>query len=229
MAIATLQAAAASREHAVGAVAVAGAPARTIAGAIIVARPHPWAGSPFVAATVSALISPVAGATSPLDAAAAVGAPSGTLAGAAGTRPCRHYPGPPQSSLVPRKVSPWAPLALLPPQPSLALLLGRPSTRPWAELRTGRRRSPSSWHPNMAFQYSPPRRPLTCPWVEPRIGRRRTPSLRHPIWLFGAADGTFVHAASATAVVALDGVVRGVGLVVLRRLPQLDGARSPRP
>jgi hypothetical protein len=81
----------------------------------------------------------------------------------------------------------------------------------------------------MAFQYSPPRRPLTCPWVEPRIGRRRTPSLRHPIWLFGAADGTFVHAASATAVVALDGVVRGVGLVVLRRLPQLDGARSPRP
>jgi hypothetical protein len=48
-----------------------------------------------------------------------------------------------------------------------------------------------------------------------------------PVWLFGAARGTLVHVASVTAVAALDAMVQGVGPTVPRRLPQLDGTRSP--
>jgi hypothetical protein len=58
-AIATLQAAVvASREHAVGAVAVVGALVGTTAGATTVARPHPSVGPPFIAAGTRTPLAP---------------------------------------------------------------------------------------------------------------------------------------------------------------------------
>jgi hypothetical protein len=104
-AISTLQAApSTSCEHVVGAVAAAGAPAGTVAGA----RPHPMAGPPFVVAGASASAGTVVGSAGPCSTAAIVGAPAA---------PSRA-PGPPQAP------------PLVPPP-------GCPSTRPWAEPRTG--------------------------------------------------------------------------------------------
>jgi hypothetical protein len=61
-AISTLQvAAAASRECAMGVVAVAGAPVGTVAGATVVAHPHPSDSPPFVAASANTPAGPARG------------------------------------------------------------------------------------------------------------------------------------------------------------------------
>jgi hypothetical protein len=48
-----------------------------------------------------------------------------------------------------------------------------------------------------------------------------------PVWLSHATSMTLVHSASVTTVDVLDAVVRGVGPLAPRWLPQLDVARSP--
>jgi hypothetical protein len=71
----------------------------------------------------------------------------------------------------------------------------------------------------MAFRCSLPDRPSTRPWVEPVLVDVTSFLRGIPVWLSCAAGGTLVHSVSVTVVAALDAVVRGVGLVVSRRLP----------
>jgi hypothetical protein len=170
-AIANLQAAAiASRERVMGAIVATGAPAGTTAGATITACPQPPVGPPFVTTGASALAGPVVSAVGTLAVVAIVDAPAGTAAGAvighspvglpflaAGASALAGIAAGAAGSLdaaatvgAPAGTAAGA-LDLGPPQLSLVPPLGRPLTRPWAELCTDRRGTPSFWHPSMAF------------------------------------------------------------------------------
>jgi hypothetical protein len=138
---------------------VVGAPTGTITGTI---TGNPPVGLLFLAADASAPAVSTACVAGPMDVVVAVGAPTGITAGAAG---------------------PWAIAAVIgaPAGTAAGTSPGRPLTRLWVEPRFGRRRTPSSQHPNMAFWCNlPGRPPSTHPWAEPRTSRRCTPSSWHP-------------------------------------------------
>jgi hypothetical protein len=168
--ITTLQAAAvASREHAVGVVTVAGAPASTTAGATAAVLPTPWPLQPPLVLPTGIAVGTITGHP-----------PVGLLFLAIGvSAPPRVSPDPWMllPPLVPPQALPRASLVPGPPQLSLTPPPGRPSSHPSAKHCTGRRHMLSSRHLSVAFQCSPPHCPLlTRPWAEPRADRCRTPS-----------------------------------------------------
>jgi hypothetical protein len=141
-AIATIQVAVASCERVAGVVIAAGTPVNTI----VVAHPHPLAGLPFSAAGVSAPVGLVVSAVGPLAAAAVVGALTGIVVGATNPLAAAAAVGTLASTTVSAAAG----------RPSTRLWvklgIGRPSsTRTWADLCTGQRNTPSSWHPSTAF------------------------------------------------------------------------------
>jgi hypothetical protein len=220
-AIATLQAAAAaSCEGTVGAVVAASASVGTTVGDTAATCPHPLVGLPFYTVSVSAPASPTTGTVGPWSAVATIGAPTGIAVGA----------------LIGTVVGTASPMAT-------AAIAGAPAgtatgAHPWPEPHIGRRCMPSLRHPVWLSDVAggPCRKGWhwhTCLAVLLRPVHGRSPILVNirllhdtPVWLSGAAGGTLIHTAFATAVTTVIVVLQGVGPVVPRRLPQLDGARS---